>query len=70
MLVYFFSISYGIYLATIFEFFKYTNVMYLSLKKYGEFDFYIGRQPGYIFDIKVYYKHQLRINRGYGLLDF
>lgn len=70
MLVYFFSISYGIYLATIIEFFKYTNVIYIYLKKYGEFDFYIGRQPSYIFDIELYYKHQLRLMSGYGFLEF
>lgn len=70
MLVYFFSITYGIYVATIVEFLEYTNIMYSPRWHYGEFDFYIGRSPGFIFDMYVYYEHKLRLSSGYGLIKF
>lgn len=70
MLVYFFSITYGIYLATVIEFFRYTNIIYYPKFEYREFDYYIGRSPGFIFDMYVYYEHKLRLSSGYGLLKF
>ncbi len=70
MLIYFFTITYGIYLSTLIEFLGFTEIFLINSYEFGEFDFYLGRVPGEIFDIYVYYEFTARIFNGLGLRKY
>ena len=70
MLVYFLCLTYGIYLATIIDFISFTDIFLVKVPFIGEFDFYWGRQVGYIFDIDVYYEHKSRLLSGLGYREY
>lgn len=62
MLIYFFSITYGMYLATIFEFICFNDHFFIEFQKEDIYQFFRGRSAWDIFDYYIEYE------RNYALL--
>tara|TARA_Y100001968_G_C19195760_1_gene637458 strand:+ start:51 stop:260 length:210 start_codon:yes stop_codon:yes gene_type:complete len=56
MLVYFFSITYGMYLATMLEYISYNSAFYNYYPKEDYYQFYRGRPVWEIFDYYILYE--------------
>lgn len=69
MLVYFFCITYGIYLATILEFIFFTDIFFIKNHEFGEFDFYKGRKPWDVYSIDLYWEANLKVLSGLDNLE-
>lgn len=56
MLIYFFSITYGMYLATLLEFFFYNDQFFIELEKEDFYQFFRGRPTWEMFDYHIEYE--------------
>lgn len=65
MLVYFFSITYGMYLATILEFFFLNDYFLLEVEKEDFYQFFRGRPTWEMFDYHIEYERSYARLYGY-----
>lgn len=56
MIVYFFAITYGIYLATILEFLFFSDIFFIESKKIELFDGYRARKPWDYFAVYIFFE--------------
>lgn len=60
MIIYFFSITYGMYLSTILEFFFLNDYFLLEVEKEDFYQFFRGRPLGEMFDYHIEYERSYR----------
>ena len=60
MFFYFFSISYGIYLATILEFTTLNNIFFVNVQEVNLYEYFKGRSPWKSFDYHIEYEQSFR----------
>ena len=64
MLVYFFAITYGMYLATMLEFILFNNEYFQDIYKHPILDFFKGRSPWAFYDYDIEFETSYRFYHG------
>ena len=60
MLFYFFSITYGMYLATMLEFITFNNIFLINFQELDLYEYFKGRCPWKSFDYHIEYEQSFR----------